>query len=93
VFKDYSTVLVPDDGEIKMGQANSEFAFDIELIEGGEQQLRNRKNRAYPCKKPVKDLLNQALDEMERNKVGIRDPANCSNAFPGFMVSVHAAIN
>jgi hypothetical protein len=93
VFKDYSTVLVPDDGDIKMGQANSEFAFDIELIEGGEQQLRNRKNRAYPCKKPVKDLLNQALDEMERNKVGIRDPANCSNAFPGFMVSVHAAIN
>jgi hypothetical protein len=93
VFKDYSTVLVPDDGEIKMGQANSEFAFDIELIEGGEQQLRNRKNRAYPCKKPVKDLLNQALDDMERNKVGIRDPANCSHAFPGFMVSVHAAIN
>lgn len=39
VFKDYSTVLVPEDGEITMGQANSQFAFDIELIEGGDQIL------------------------------------------------------
>lgn len=84
--KEFRSVLVSNDKEIRMGKANPEFAFDIELKEGGLEELAKRKQRAYPCKQVMKDMLRQALAEMEMSGVGYRDPNSSCCAFPGFMV-------
>ena len=87
LIKEFESTLVSDEKNIAMGMANPKFTFDcLEFKPGGREQLDKRKNRVFPIKKPIKDLLQSSLLEMEQLGVGVRDSIDTTCAFPGFMV-------
>jgi len=83
----FSHTLVKNEDAIPMGQARDVPEFDVELMEGGEQRLREKHNsRPYPVKGPLLEKLKETVDTMVEQGVGssVAPGTNTPFAFPGF---------
>ena len=69
----YNSVMLKDFEGFSMGNAtiNGEYVeFDIDLVDGGLEEIQKKRRSAFPMKKPLRDHLKGTLEEMEKSGVG-----------------------
>ena len=86
-----SSVLIGPRDDCKMGQATlrgKPISYRIELVPGGLQILERKKKKAFPCKRPMRDLLKSTTNEMAQAGVGYLNQFSFSTQFasPVFFV-------
>ncbi len=85
------SVLVRGNESIEMGKATLKgqpIRYKIELIPGGLEVLHKKKKKAYPLKRPMRDLMLSTTREMEAAGVGFYNDPNFDAEFasPVFFV-------
>ena len=85
------SVLVGPTDSFEMGKATCRgkpINYKIELIPGGLEVLHKKKKKAYPNKRPLRDLMKSTTEEMQRSGVGFLNPLSFSAYFasPVFFV-------
>jgi transposase InsO family protein len=85
------SVLVRGNDSIEMGKATLKgqpIKYKIELVPGGLEVLHKKKKKAYPLKRPMRDLMLSTIREMEAAGVGLYNDINFDAEFasPVFFV-------